>query len=95
MLKEMIQNQKSKTFIITFMILLFIVVYSVSQQKDKYVSSNLKNLDIEEISTVSGIWKVTEYLGESVEHHGAEAISKVESSEYEEIKKEIKDKYLN
>lgn len=97
MLKEIIQNQKSRVLIIVFAILLFIVViiFCVSQSMDKNDSSYLNILDIEEMSVITCVWKVTEYLGESVEYHGAEATTEADLSEKDTIIKKIKDEYLN
>ena len=97
MLKEIIQNQKSRALIIVFVILLFIVViiFCVSHKRDGNDDSNLNILDTENMSIITGVWKVTEYLGESVENHGAEATTETELSENDTIIKKIKDKYLN
>lgn len=97
MLKEIIRNQKSRILIILLVLLLFIVViiFYVNKRKDENDASNLSIFDTEEISVITGVWKVTEYLGESVEYHGAEVTTETELSEYDTISKKIKDKYLN
>ncbi len=82
MLKEIIQNQKSRVLIILIVILLFIaIIFCVNQRRDKNDDSNLSILDTEEMSAITGVWKVTEYLGESVEYHGAEATTETELNE--------------
>ncbi|MFA9466993.1 MAG: hypothetical protein ACERKN_22290 [Velocimicrobium sp.] len=107
MLKEIIQNKKIKAvIIIVIVIFLYIVVYCVIQQKKENnnhisktdeseevsaISGGGKTAESEEVSTTYGEWKITEYLGESVEYHGAEATTKTEKIENE---KAIKEKYL-
>ncbi len=92
MLKEIIQNQKSKAVIVVvIVILLFTVVYCVIQPKKE---NNSLISESEEFSAASSDWKITEYLGESVEYHGAEA-TEAERSKNDKIIKEIKEKYLN
>jgi phosphopantothenoylcysteine synthetase/decarboxylase len=49
----------------------------------------------DEISAIYGDWKITEYLGQSVEYHGTEATTNNEKNENEKIVKRIKEKYLN
>ncbi len=93
MLKEIIQNQKSKAVIVVvIVIILFTVFYCVIQSKKE---NNSSILETEEFSAVSGYWIITEYLGESVEYHEAEATTETERSENDKIIKEIKEKYLN
>ncbi len=95
MLKEIIQNKKIKVVIvIVIVIFLFTVVYCVMQPKKENNNLISKTAESEAISATYGEWKITEYLGESIEYHGAEATTKAEKSENEKVIKEIKEKYL-
>lgn len=96
MLKEIIQNQKIKAgIVIVIVIFLFTVVYCVNQPKKENNNLISKTAESEEVIAVSGDWKITGYLGESVEYHGAEAATEAERSENDKIIKEIKEKYLD
>ena len=109
MLKEIIQNKKIRAVIvIVSVIFLFTVVYCamkpkkennnlISKETEKVtvISGGGKTEEDEEISAAYGEWKITDYLGESVEYHGADATTKVEKSENEKVIKKIKKKYLH
>ncbi len=111
MFKEIIRNQKSKAVIVTLILFSLITFLSCGLQPKKESNSLIsKDTESNEVSAVSGggekaeskeisvaygDWKITEYLGESVEYHGAEATTKVEKNENEKIIMRIKEKYLN
>lgn len=108
MLEEIIQNKKIRAVIvIVSVIFLFTVVYCamkpkkennnlISKESEKItvISGGGKTDEDEEISAAYGEWKITDYLGESVEYHGADATTKIEKSENEKVIKKIKKKYL-
>jgi|LFRM01.1.fsa_nt_gb hypothetical protein len=111
MLKEIIRNPKSKAVIIVVIVFSLITLVSCGVQPKKEnnglisketesdevsaVSGGGEKAKPEEVSAICGDWKITEYLGESVEYHGAEATTKTEKNENEKIIMRIKEKYLN
>lgn len=95
MLKEIIRKPKNKAIIIVIVIFLIAVVYCVVQPRKESISRSSKKIESKEFSAVSGDWKITKYIGESVEYHGAEANTEAERSENNKIIKEVKKKYLN
>jgi hypothetical protein len=95
MLKEIIRNQKNKVVIVVVIVIFLITaVYCVVQPR-KENNNYLKKIESDEFSAISGDWKITEYLGESIEYLGAEATTEAERSDNDKIIKEIKEKYLN
>ena len=111
MLKEIIRNQKSKAVIIAVIVFSLNTLVSCGVQPKKEnnslisketesdevsaVSGGGEKAESEDISAIYGDWKITEYLGESVEYHGAEETTKVEKNENEKIIMRTKEKYLN
>jgi hypothetical protein len=96
MLKEIIKKPRSKVVIVVVIVtFLFIAVYCVIQPKKENNIFLSNKIESEEFSSVSGNWRITEYLGESVEYHGAEATTKAERNENDKIIRKIKKKYLN
>ena len=96
MLKEIIRNQKIKSVIVVVIIIFLItVIYCAVQPRKENNSLISKKIESKEFSSISGDWKITEYLGESIEYHGAEATTEAERSDNDKIIKEIKEKYLN
>lgn len=108
MLKEIIRNPKSKAVIIVVIVFSLITLVSCDVQPKKEnnslisketesneVSGGGEKAEPEEVSAICGDWKITEYLGECVEYHGAEATTKTEKKENEKIIMRIKEKYLN
>lgn len=96
MLTEIIRNQKSKAVIVAVIVFSLITLVSCGVQPNKENNSLIsKKTESEVISATYGEWKITEYLGESVEYHGSEATTEAEKSENEKVLKEINEKYIN
>ncbi len=96
MLKEIIPRKRSKVVIVVIlMAFLFIVASLAMKSKKEKNNLNSEITESEEFAAISGVWKVTEYLGEGSEYHGAEPTTEVEKSENARIIKETKEKYLN
>lgn len=96
MLKEIIRNQKNKVVIVVVIVIFLITaVYCDVQPRKENNNLISKKIVSDEFSAISGDWEITEYLGESIEYHGAEATTEAERSDNDKIIKEVKVKYLN
>lgn len=94
-LKEIIQRKKSKLVIVAIlMAFLFMVASSAIQPKKEKNSLNSEIIESDEFTAISGTWRITKYLGEYVEFHGAEPTTEDEISEKDESIRKIKEKYL-
>lgn len=100
MLKEMLQNRKSKIRLIIVVLCLAIVFgvgiwYSKNRSLDYTVQKQQgADMGIKEIQRIFGKWKVTKYIAEAVEVH-VDNINKEECNATEKIEQEVKEKYLN
>lgn len=96
MLKEIIQRKESKVVIVVIFIAFLLIVASlVMNPKQEKNNLNSEITESEEFAAISGVWKVTEYLGEGVEYHGGEPATEAEKSENDKTIKETKETYLN
>ena len=99
-LKEMLQNRKSKIRLIIIVLCLTIVFgvgiwYSKNRSLDYTVQEQHDaDMKTEEIQKFLGEWKVTKYLAEAVEVQ-VDNISQEEYSATEKIEQEVREKYLN